>query len=147
MKVILLQDVPKIGRRYEVKDVASGYASNFLIPRDLATPATIKKIKALEEQKKRRQDEAEIQHALLKKNLEKLNKKTIPLMARANEQGHLFKSTHEEDILSAIESEIGCRFPEGTIKLQEIIKTVGEFPLEAVVGEDKASFTLSVTAD
>lgn len=146
MKIILLQDVPKIGRRHEVKEVASGYASNFLIPRDLATPATTKKIKALEEQKKRSQDETEVQRALLKKSLEKLNKQTITIATRANEQGHLFKSIHEKDILSAIEKEIGCRFPEGSIELQEILKTVGKFPLKAVIGEDGASFTLVVTS-
>jgi len=147
MKVILLQDVPRIGRRYDVKEVTPGYASNFLIPRDLAEPATAKKLSALKERKDNEQAKTEIQHKLLKKDLEKLDKKTVTIGVSANEQGHLFKGIHEGDILSAIEGELGCRFPEGSIKLEEALKTVGKFPLEAVIGEDKASFTLAITSN
>ena len=146
MKIILLHDVSKIGKRFDVKKVSDGYASNFLIPRNLAEFATPKKLRSLEEQKKRKEDETKIQHELLQKDLKKLDKKTVTLTARTNEQGHLFKGIHEEDILSVIEKELGCSFPRDTIKLSEAIKTVGEFPLEAVIGEGKARFTLTITA-
>ena len=147
MKVILLQDIPYVGKRHDVKEVASGYASNFLIPQNLVLLATTKRIKALEERRKRFQAETELQHKLLKKNLEKLSGKTISIRVRVNDQGHLFQSIHEKDVLSAIETELGCRFPEETLELSETIKEVGEFPLKATIDEDKASFTLAVLAD
>ena len=146
MKVILLQDIPHVGKCHDVKDVASGYASNFLIPQNMALPATTNKIKALEERQKRLQAETKVQHELLKKDLEKLSGKTVSIRVRANDQGQLFQGIHEEDILSAIETEIGCRFPEKTLELPVTIKKVGEFPLQVIIGTDKADFTLAVTA-
>ncbi|OGZ20756.1 MAG: 50S ribosomal protein L9, partial [Candidatus Nealsonbacteria bacterium RIFCSPHIGHO2_02_38_10] len=51
MKVILLQDVEKLGKKYDVKDIKDGYAKNFLMPKNLAKPATKKALKLLENQK------------------------------------------------------------------------------------------------
>lgn len=57
MKVILLQDIPKVGKKKEVKDVSDGYARNFLFPRGLAKPATDKTLRALNYQKTREEKE------------------------------------------------------------------------------------------
>jgi len=146
MRVILLKDIPQLGSRAEVREVAPGYAVNFLFPRGLAEPATKKKIKALKLAQKQRTEEAGIQQELLKKNLAALAGKTVTLAANANEQGHLFKGVHETDVLAAIGEQLGCSLPSGALSLPEAIKKVGVYPLTISVGEERADFTLSVSA-
>ena len=70
MKVIFLQDVSRVGKRYDVKEVNGGYAMNFLFPRKLAEPATPKALTALEMRQKEIVVEREVQEDLLIKNLE-----------------------------------------------------------------------------
>ena len=70
MKIILIKDVKKIGRKYEIKEVADGYALNALIPYGLAVPATPNYLKGMEERKKR--------DAILKEDFKKaLSKKSL----------------------------------------------------------------------
>ena len=59
MRVILLQDIEKLGKKYDVKEVADGYARNFLIPKSLAKPATEEALKWLETQKEIQAKKAE----------------------------------------------------------------------------------------
>ncbi len=59
MRVILLQDVENIGKKYEIKEVKNGYARNFLIPKSLAKPATKEVLKWLEVQKEIEEKKAE----------------------------------------------------------------------------------------
>ena len=71
MKVILLQDVPKIGKKFDVKDVSNGYALNFLLPRKQAKMATVKAIQEIEAEKKKY---LETQKIVDEKLLETINK-------------------------------------------------------------------------
>ena len=61
MKVILLQDINNVGKKYEVKNVSDGYARNFLIPRGLAKPAAEKALEWLEIQKEIKKVESTLQ--------------------------------------------------------------------------------------
>jgi large subunit ribosomal protein L9 len=69
MKIILLKDVPKIGRKFEVKNVADGYALNALMPKGLAMVATLQAIAQIDKEKAKIQAEQKIQEELLLKNL------------------------------------------------------------------------------
>ena len=69
MKVIFLQDVPRVGKKYDLKEVPDGYAMNFLLPRRLAVIATPKAIIELEVNKKKIAIEKEVQENLLLRNL------------------------------------------------------------------------------
>ena len=73
MKVIFLQDVPRVGRKYEVKNINDGYAMNFLLPRRLAVVATPNELAALEKRQKDIVLESEVQEDLLLKSLEEIN--------------------------------------------------------------------------
>src|SRR3989344_3025252 len=105
MKVIFLQDVPRVGRRHDVKDVNDGYAMNFLLPRKLAEVANPKNLAELEQRKKEVVVEKEIQADLLERNLGELKDKIVHIKARADEKGHLFSGIHKKEIVNAINDE------------------------------------------
>jgi large subunit ribosomal protein L9 len=84
MKVILMTDVAKLGRRGELKDVATGYARNFLLPKRLALPATSGNLQNLDHLKRQREREEEktLQHA--RATAEKIGGLTFTIAARAS---------------------------------------------------------------
>ena len=96
MKVILLKDVAKIGRKYDIKNVADGYALNMLIPRGLAVVATEQAMKKVETLKVNDTTDKKIQTELLLKNLEVIKNLTLNLKEKANEKGHLFAGVTRE---------------------------------------------------
>ncbi len=98
MKIILLKDVPKIGKKNEIKDVSDGFAQNALFPKKLAqvaTPAAIAALKDAQEKAERMHNQ-EIE--LMKKSIEDLNAHKIILNLAANEQGHLFSKFKVEQL-------------------------------------------------
>lgn len=136
MKVILLSDVRKVGKKLEVKDVADGYALNFLIPQGLAevaTPGAQKRADAIRENALRHK---KVQEELLLKNLESVNGKSVTLSREANEKGHLFKGVHKEEIAAEIEKETRITLHPDYIGLEKPLKEVGEHEIEVKV-QDK----------
>lgn len=123
MRVILLENVPKVGQKYDVKDVSDGYGRNFLIKQGKAKLATEKEEKYLAEQKKYAEAEQNIQHDLLVKNIQELEGKEVHVRAKANEKGHLFASVHPEDISKAIKQELGIDIPTAYIESSSIKET------------------------
>ena len=151
MKVIFLKDVPRVGKRYDVKEMSDGYAMNFLLPRKLAQPATPKALAELELRKKEIQIEKEVQESLLLKNLEEIKGKVLHIKAKADEKGHLFFGIHNKEIVEAMHAEHHADIGEEFIPLEKPIKEVGEFdiPIEikAAAGggaSKKSSFKLVV---
>src|SRR5688500_3232873 len=98
MKVVLRQDVPKLGEAGSVKDVAGGFARNFLIPQGLAVYATTGELKmaahnqAVKDRKIVRQEEQ------LKSLAEKIEGQSLVFTARAGEGGRLFGSITAADV-------------------------------------------------
>ena len=99
MKVILLHDVPRVGQKYDVKDVANGYGRNYLLPRKLAEIATEKAIAGVATLKTQHEGETKVRVDLLLKNLESLNDVTVVMQEKANDKGHLFAGIHKEEII------------------------------------------------
>ncbi len=97
MKVILLNDVPKIGRKYDIKNVSDGYASNFLFPRKLAQPASADVVSKVESLKAKESSDRKVQEDLLLKNIEFLENARIEFTLPANEKGHLFQGIHQKE--------------------------------------------------
>ena len=98
MKVIFLHDVPRVGRKHDIKEINDGYALNFLIPRKLVERATEKAVQNLELRKKEIVVEREVQESLLIKNLEELKGQTVTIFTKADEKGHLFKGVNKKEI-------------------------------------------------
>ena len=140
MKIILLQDVPKAGRKYEVKNVSDGYARNFLIPNKLAKLATPQAIKAIETEKKRLEEERKVQEDILQKNLDGLKDLRVVWDVKNNEKGRLFAGIHNQDISKILKEQYHLDIPVELIQLEKPIKEIGEYKVKI---KDK-EFTLEV---
>lgn len=144
MKVIFLKDVPRVGKKYDIKNVPDGYAMNFLIPRALAETATSKAIANLEMRKKEISIEREVQENLLLKNLEEIKGKVLHIQAKADEKGHLFSGIHRKEIVEAMKKEHRADIAEEFIVLEKPIKKIGEFEIPILIKGKKSSFKLIV---
>ncbi len=144
MQVIFLQDVPRVGKKYDVKEVNNGYAMNFLIPRKLAEPATPKSISELEKRKKNIEIEREVQEELLLKNLEEIKGKTVYLKAKADEKGHLFSKIHNKEIVEEMKKQNHADISEEFIVLEKPIKEIGEHEIPISIKGKKSSFKLII---
>ncbi len=144
MKVILLKDVPKVGKKYDIRNASDGFARNFLIARGLAEVATEKNIKKIELAKKQASDELNLQRNLLLKNLTELDGKIISLKEKANGRGHLFAGVRREEIGNAIKSQLGIDAPVDCIELEHPIKEIGEFDLEIKIDSKKAKVKIKI---
>lgn len=145
MKVILLQDVARIGRRFEVKDVPDGHALNFLIPRKLAEPASRENVKNLEARKNKAAVTQAGAEEAFKATCEKLAQSGLTLALSANEKGHLFQGVKAEDIATHVSKEVGPLLPNQVV-LDAPLKEVGEHTVTIVSGDEKGDFTLTITA-
>ncbi|MFA6585712.1 MAG: 50S ribosomal protein L9 [Candidatus Paceibacterota bacterium] len=144
MKVIFLQDVPRVGKKYDIKEISDGYAINFLLPRRLAVMATPKAVVEIEKQKKEITIKREVQEDLLVKNLEEIKGKTITISAKADEKGHLFSAIHEKTISELMNKEYHAHIDEKFIVLEKQIKEIGEFEIPILIKNKKSSFKLIV---
>lgn len=144
MKIVLLKDVPKVGRKYDVKEVADGYARNFIIKNRLGELATPKLLARVGHEKKRMEEEKKLREDLLLKNLEDLKGITITLHSKANEQGHLFAGIHKEQLIPALKEQAHLDVLAEHIILEKPIKELGEHEVKIFVQDKKASFQVVV---
>ncbi len=125
MKVILLRDVAKIGKRYQVVEVPDGFALNKLIPKkdaEAATPANLKRVQNMS--LKNTSDKASILAALKKITVD-LSEELLAVPMQANNQGHLFQSVHTDDVVAAA-ARRGVAIPKTYISFAQPIKSTGE---------------------
>jgi large subunit ribosomal protein L9 len=143
MKVILVRDVAKIGRRNQIVEVPDGYAQNQLIPKKWALPATpqnLKRIEALHAGVAASKDAKEEQFLA---SVKKLESNPVTITADANEQGHLFKAIHEKDIVEAAKG-VGVQLEVATVKIPTLIKSVGEHTIHLVHGTHAVPYTITI---
>ena len=144
MKVIFLKDVPRVGKKYDIKEVNDGYALNFLLPRKLAEMATPKSMADLERRQKEIIVEREIQEDLLMKNLDQIKGKEIKIIGKANEKGSLFSAIHKKEIKEKLLKEHKIEIGEEFIMLEKPVKEIGEFEIPIEIKHKKTSFKLKV---
>lgn len=129
MRVIFLQNIKGVAQIGDIKNVADGYARNFLLTHKLARPATVDATKFAESLKAKREKQygTDKEGALeLAKRLEGI---TLELKEDANEEGHLYGSINEKKIAHALK-ERGISVKDENITLPQHIKTVGEHKVE-----------------
>lgn len=127
MKVILQQEVKKLGKKGDIIEVSEGYARNYLLPQKLAIPATANNVnnakiqKAAEERRKERAlDEAKLLAA-------QMAKIAITIPVKMGEGGRLFGSVTAKDIAEAIAKEHKLDIDKRKIELKDAIKSLGTF--------------------
>ena len=126
MKVILTKDVPKLGKSGEMKQVADGYATNFLIPQGVAVPAAggayrawQHDIASREEKRKREREEAEIAAT-------RISSTTLTMGVKVGEGGKLYGSINNQDIAEAL-GRRGIVVDKHKIDLEQPIKSLGTY--------------------
>ena len=125
MKIILLEDVNKVGRRGEVRDVSDGYARNFLIPKKLALGATAGNLKNLDHikvQANAKADRAKADAEGIRAQIEAL---AYEERRQASEEGKLFGSVTSQDLVDFL-GKHGVKVERRRVQLDEPIKTLGE---------------------
>ena len=126
MQVLLLQDVKGLGKAGEVKNVADGYARNFLIPRKLAvkaTPAELQRAEAIQKAALRRQQKEESEAEALAAELAQV---VLTFKAKAGESGKLYGSVTTGHIAEALSEKMEMEFDKRKIALEDSLRELGE---------------------
>ncbi|MDP8230421.1 MAG: 50S ribosomal protein L9 [Candidatus Gorgyraea atricola] len=126
MKVILIEDVQKLGVMGEVIQVKEGYARNFLFPKDLAKPATGSNMKIIDEIKKKKIQALTKEKKEAEELKEKLSHVSCTVSVEAGDDDRLFGSVTTQDISKAFE-EAGLSLDKRKIILEEPIKKLGVY--------------------
>lgn len=129
MKVILLEDVENLGKKYEVKEVKSGHARNFLIPQKLAKAVTKQTLKWLKEQKEVAEQAAEEDLKQAQEVASQIDGIEVAILVKVGPEGQLFESINNVKISEKLK-EMGFEVKKSQIILEEPIKELGEFPVE-----------------
>lgn len=126
MKVILLKDVPCTGKKDEIKEVADGFARNFLLLKGLAKLATQDAVDALKahEEKLKREMERELKDSQV--SAERVDGQEITITAKASETGTLYSAIGADKIADAISRQLGVVVKPGQIMFGKAIKEYGE---------------------
>src|SRR5205809_6233539 len=147
MKVLFKRDVPDVAKAGQVKDVADGYARNYLIPRGLAVAATSGALKQVADlQAVAARHAAEEQNAALSLK-QRLEAQTIVIEAKAGSQGRLYGSVTTADVAAAIQRQLGTSVDRRELEITEPVRQVGSYQVSARLHRAvTANITLDVRA-
>ena len=127
MKVILLQDVEGLGKAGELKDVANGYARNFLVPKKLAAGATPQLLANYQQRIAAQQRKLEKQSEQNQQQAERLSQITLTFKARVGREGRLYGSITSQDIAAGLRESEGIAIDRRMIDLPEPIRRLGTY--------------------
>jgi len=129
MKVILLRDVPNTGRKHDIKEVSSGFARNFLIPKGLAVAADEDSLKNLEMKKKLDAERAETELKETEQIASKLDGTEVEIQVKSGKEGQLFESVNKQKVADHLK-EMGFNVSKDQVDLKSPLKETGEFPVK-----------------
>ncbi len=145
MRVILKREVAGLGRPGDVKDVADGYAQNFLLPRGFAVEATAGEMKVLaraRDAKRAKQDRA---HADAEELAKRLSETTLMFRLKAGGQGKTFGSVTSKDVADALTRELKVDIDRTKVHLPEPLKGLGAHKVEIRLLTDvRANVTVAI---
>ena len=147
MKIILIEDVATLGRRGELRDVADGYARNYLLPQKLALSATAANMKNLEGIKARQESQAAKNLAEAERQARAIADLHFAVARQASDEDRLFGSVGRNDIAVFL-TQHGVEVERRRIDLDEPIKTLGEFSVPIRLQADvTAQLKVTVTRE
>jgi len=135
MKVILLKDINKLGRKDDIKDVSDGYARNFLLPRGLAAPLTPALLRESEVRKASAAAKIQKETEAAKVLAGKIGKTKLTIKVKSNEKKELFGSVDAGQIADALK-EKGIEVSKNQILLEEPIKKLGDYKVKIALGRE-----------
>ncbi len=135
MKVILKQDVEKLGRRGDVVNVAPGFGRNYLIPRKMALAVTATNLKSIEIERQSLKKKVEIERKSFQSLVEKLNQVSLTFTRRAGDKDVIFGSVSAGDVKEALDG-LGYDIDKKKILLDEPIKRLGNFTVPVKISTD-----------
>jgi large subunit ribosomal protein L9 len=148
MRVVFLDDVDGAGRAGEIKNVADGYARNFLLPRKLAAAATTSTMQQAEARAKAIAKEEEKRDGAAQLIVSKIGDAPLVIKAKVGEEGRLFGSVTASDIADAINARAGGSIEHKQISLDAPIKQVGSHEVAVTLTRNvKANVTVEVEAE
>lgn len=144
MKVILTQDVLKIGKKDDVLEFKEGFAQNVLLSKGkaiLATPQALAQLASKKaSQEKKREDEMKLFESLIAS----INNTKLEIKAKTNEKGHLFKSIGPRDIVQAVKGMTGTDIDESAVNMKPI-KEIGTYNVEIKKANKKGNCEVIVS--
>jgi large subunit ribosomal protein L9 len=147
MKVILREDVEKLGKAGEVVKVADGFGRNYLIPRQLAVPANVRNLKTLEHDRRVIEARVKKSRKTAESLAEKLSSVSLSIPAKAGEEGKLFGAITSRDIADAL-AKAGFPVDRKTVLLADPIKQLGDYKVRIKAGGSIApEISVSVVAE
>jgi large subunit ribosomal protein L9 len=145
VRVILKREVRGLGRPGEVKDVADGYAQNFLLPRGLAIEATAGELKHLAQERQADKAKKDRAHADAEELAARIAKITLVFKLKAGEQGKTFGSVTNKDVAESLKKEHRIEVDRAKIVLPEPVKSLGAHTVEVRLLPDvRATLTIAV---
>ena len=135
MKVILREDVEKLGKAGDVVKVADGFGRNYLIPRALAVPANVRNLRALEHDRRGIEARAKKSRKTAESLASRLASVSLTIPARAGEEGKLFGAITSRDIAEALEK-AGAAVDRKNVLLTDPIKQLGDYKVKIKAGTD-----------
>ena len=135
MKVILLQDVDGLGKAGDLKEVANGYARNYLLPRQFAAAATPALLANHKQRIAAQQRKLEKQAESNREQAERLSQVTLIFRARVGRQGRLYGSITSQDIAAGLREAEGITVDRRMIDLPNPIRTTGTFQVPVKIAQ------------
>ena len=147
MKVIFLEDAPK-GRRGEIKEVADGYARNFLFPKGMALPATSSAIKAAKDLSDEKAESQARQREELNRMVQELEGKELHFKAKAGARGRLHGAITTANIADELSGLAGLEIDKKKVELEEPLHHLGIYDVAINLGTGpEAKFTVKVVIE
>ncbi|MCI9199694.1 MAG: 50S ribosomal protein L9 [Lachnospiraceae bacterium] len=129
MKVILTEDVKKLGKKGEIVDVSDGYARNYVIPKKLGVEANNKNMNDLKLKKANEEKIAKEQLEAAQAFAKELETKEVTVSIKSGEGGKTFGSVSSKEIAEAAKAQCGMEIDKKKIQMPEAIKSLGVYEI------------------
>lgn len=148
MKIVLLENVKKLGKKDEIVEVSDGYARNVIIPKKLGVEATPENLNNLRLKNKNEEKKEENLRRLAEENKKKLEKETFILKIKAGANGRTFGSITNKEIAEEITKVTNIEIDKKDVSLEESLKNVGKYNINVKLHKDiVASVNVSIVEE
>jgi large subunit ribosomal protein L9 len=145
VRVILKAEVRGLGRTGEIKDVADGYARNYLLPKGLAIEATGGELKVLAQERQTAKTKRDRAHQDAEELAKRLGQITLVFKLKAGEQGKTFGSVTAKEVADALKKESKAEIDKTKIVLHEPLRSLGIHKVEVrLLADVRANVTVAI---